>query len=139
MSVIPTGTMTRALTDKERKAVKAEALRLHRMLDDDRMYWRQGLTPPPPKPKPRPYTTVDLRRERPDLWERTLLPKGDLQRLTLPQAKREAQKRNLLPPGFHHWDADGKPCSADKAHTTCIVGGVDALWELAHSVRGAAR
>jgi hypothetical protein len=47
MSAIPTGPINRALTDRERKAVKAELQRLHDMIHDDTTYWRRGLTPPP--------------------------------------------------------------------------------------------
>jgi hypothetical protein len=115
---IPTGPMTRALTDKERKAAKAEYWRLAMMLQDDTHYWRRGLTPPPRTPPAKPYTVNDLLRERPDLYDRTTLPKGDPNRLTLPKAKREAQKPKFLPPGIYHWDANGQPCSKAEAKSS---------------------
>lgn len=53
-------------------------------------------------------TINDLWMQRPDLYDRTKLPKGHPDRLTLPKAKREAQKRNLLPPGVVELDAKGR-------------------------------
>ena len=139
MNIIPTGPMDRALTDKERKAVKAEHWRLAMMLQDDSMYWRRGEKPPVRKVEPK-YTADDLKRDRPDLYERTKMPKGNPDRLTMPKAKREARKGELLPEGIHYskW-VNGQPVPVTEAEymagtnggrnpegwSCAIVGGID--------------
>jgi hypothetical protein len=137
---IPTGTMTRALTDKERKAVHAEKWRLTMMLQDDDMYWRRGEKPPVRKVEPK-YTVDDLRRDRPDLLERTKLPRGHPQRLTLPRAKRAARKAGGVfsrPDGIYYFKhVDGEPVEISEAEAkaigrrktcTAIVGPIEALY-----------
>lgn len=88
---IPNSPMTRVLTDKERRAVKAELLRLHDMLFNDNMYHRRGDEPPRRDPA-RKYTVNNLWLDRPDLYARTKLQRGHVDFLTLPKAKRQAQK-----------------------------------------------